>query len=92
MFVPTEDLPRSLFETRAGSLGILVAMIVLPGIGFLAKGKFVGFALYAVGMVLVYFSFFAGLLFSYPLLVLGFIIIFGSCYIAFVRKTIEKAN
>ncbi|HTV58664.1 MAG TPA: hypothetical protein VMJ93_07310 [Verrucomicrobiae bacterium] len=92
LFVPSEKLPPSLFETRAGGLGILAAMIVLPGIGFLAKRRFVPFLFFALGMVLVYSSFFVGLLFTYPVLVLGFIMIACSCYFAFVRKAWDQST
>lgn len=86
LFVPSERLPRSLFQTRTGSLAILLTIIVLAGIGFLAKRKFVGYLFFAAGIVLLYSSFFAGLLFFYPLFALGFVSVAGSCYFAFVRK------
>lgn len=92
MFVSPESLPKSLFRTRAGSLGILIGGTLLLGSEFLAKRKFLGFSLLAAGMVLVYFAFFADPLYSYPLFAIGFLLIGVSFFVAYLRKSREKGT
>jgi len=86
-FIPSRAVPQALLRTKMGRLATLSVLIGLPSLGFLASRKYLACACYVGGAILMYFSFFAGLLLFYPLFAAAVLMIAISFFLAFVTQS-----
>lgn len=92
LFVLPNRISQIVFETRTGQIIEVIAIIGLTSIAFLTKRKYLAFLCFCAELLMVGFSFFADILFFYPLFGAGVLLVLGSLFMAFVGKPRRRGS